>query len=165
MSMKKVKLLSLAAFAAAIFLTMPAGAEKVAASGAEIGVWTQDYDAAKKLAAEKSRPILLNFTGSDWCYWCKLMTKRVFTQEAWKNWAKDKIALVMINFPSDPKLVPKKFVKRNRELQNKFGVEGYPTFILLSSDGEKELGRLGASRDATPEKFISEIEGLLDSAE
>jgi len=39
--------------------------------GAKVGRWTMDLDAAKKLATDKQLPILLNFTGSDWCYWCK----------------------------------------------------------------------------------------------
>lgn len=160
----KAKLVILSLAVAAAALTMTARAEKVAAAGAEVGKWTQDYDAAKALAAEKSLPVLVNFTGSDWCYWCKLMERKVFTKDEWKEWAKDKILLAFINFPQNSKLVPKKFVKRNEELQRKFGIEGYPTFILLASDGETVLGELGASRDASPEKFIAQIEELLKAA-
>ena len=47
----------------------------VNAEGAEAGVWTQDTDAGFALAKEAGLPILLNFTGSDWCYWCKLMDR------------------------------------------------------------------------------------------
>ena len=41
--------------------------EEIQKEGAEPGVWTMDFEAAKKLAKEKKLPILLNFTGSDWC--------------------------------------------------------------------------------------------------
>ena len=146
---------------AALAVALPARSEKVASSGAEVGKWTQDFSAATALAAEKSLPILLNFTGSDWCYWCKLMERRVVTKQEWKDWAKDKIVLVFINFPQDKKLVPKRFVERNNSLQEKFGVEGYPTFVVLASDGATVLGELGASRDASPAQFIAKIEELL----
>ena len=39
-------------------------------NGITPGKWTMDFDAAKKLANEKKLPILLNFSGSDWCgFW------------------------------------------------------------------------------------------------
>lgn len=135
----------------------------VAVKGAEVGLWTQDFDAAKALAKEKKLPLLINFTGSDWCYWCKLMDKEVFSKEEWKAYAKEKLVLAFINFPKNSKLVPKEFVKRNRQLQEMFGVEGYPTYILLYTDGETVLGRLGASREITPKKFIKDVESLLSS--
>ena len=65
-------------------------AEKVQTEGAEAGVWTMDMDAAKKLAKKKKLPLVLNFTGSDWCGWCKLMEKNVFTKESWRKYAKKK---------------------------------------------------------------------------
>ncbi len=132
----------------------------VAVQGAEVGKWTQDYDAAKALAAEKNLPLLINFTGSDWCGWCKLMDKNVFAKDEWKEWAKDKIVLAYINFPNNKKLVPMHFVARNVKLQKEFGIRGYPTYVLLNSAGEK-IGTLGASRDASPESFIKQVEELL----
>ena len=39
-------------------------------------------------------------------------------------------------------------------------MRGYPTYIVLDSKGEK-LGQLGASRDATPAKFIRQLCGVL----
>ncbi|MDF1810640.1 MAG: thioredoxin family protein [Verrucomicrobiales bacterium] len=132
-------------------------AEEVALAGAETGKWTMDYDAALKLANEKQLPLLLNFTGSDWCGWCKLMDKNVFAGEAWKTFAKDNAVLVTLDFPRDPLKVPQDYLARNRELQKKFGVQGYPTYVVLDSDGETVLGQLGAGQDKTPESFVTEF--------
>ncbi len=44
-------------------------AEAIQTEGAKVGHWTMDFEAAKKIAAEKNLPLLLNFTGSDWCGW------------------------------------------------------------------------------------------------
>jgi hypothetical protein len=56
------------------------------------------------------------------------------------------------------------FVARNEALSRQFGVEGYPTYILLAADGSTRLGQLGASRNATPEAFIADIRKLTEKA-
>jgi len=139
-----------------------ARAERPATEGAKVGEWTMDFDAAKKLAKEKSLPILMNFTGSDWCGWCKLMDKNVFSTEEWKTYATQNVVTVYIDFPKDKALVPTKLVERNEALSKKFKVGGYPTYILLASDGEKQIGQLGASRTATPESFIQDLQKKVD---
>lgn len=156
--------LAAAAMALAFGCAALQAAEKPAERGAEPGKWTMDFDAAKRVPAERHLPLLLNFTGSDWCYWCKLMDKQVFSEEAWTAWAADRLMLVWIDFPNDKTLVPMAYVMRNRKLSGDFGVEGYPTYILLSEDGETVLGQLGASRGATPESFIGEVEACLPAA-
>ncbi len=128
--------------------------------GVTPGKWTMDLAAARKHAKEKKTAILINFTGSDWCGWCKLMEKNVFAQQAWRDYAKTDSVMVMIDFPRDKSLVPAKFVKRNSELKKKFKVRGYPTYVLLDDDGETVLGRLGAGRDKTAESFIAELKRL-----
>ena len=131
--------------------------------GAEVGVWTHDYDAAKKLAKEKKLPLFINFTGSDWCYWCKLMDKNVFSSQEWKDWAKKNIVLAWIDFPNNKKLVPQKYVDRNKTLAGEFSVRGFPTYIIFDSDGVTKKGTMGASREATPKTFIKELESVISS--
>jgi thioredoxin-related protein len=139
-----------------------ARAERPATEGAKVGEWTMDFDAAKKLAKAKNLPILMNFTGSDWCGWCKLMDKNVFSTEAWRTYATQNVVTVYIDFPKDKTLVPEKLVERNKELSKKFKVRGYPTYILLASDGEKQIGQLGASKTATAESFIKDLQKQVD---
>ena len=139
-----------------LFVSAQAEVQK---KGAEIGKWTQDYDAAIKVAAEKKVPIMLNFTGSDWCHWCKIMDEKVFAQDEWKTYAAKNAVLVTLDFPQDKTLVPDGFAERNAKLQAEFGVGGYPTFIILDSDGKTPLGQLGASKDASPAGFIKQFKG------
>jgi thiol:disulfide interchange protein len=137
-------------------------AEKPDIDGAQPGRWTMDFDAAKRVAAEKKLPVLLNFTGSDWCGWCKLMDKEVFSKPSWTAYATNTLMLVWIDFPQDAALVPEKYVSRNSALDQAFGVEGkLPTYILLDDDGQTELGRLAAAPETTAASFIVEINKLL----
>ena len=62
-----------AAAALAIALALP-----VQAGGAG---WTTSYDEAVKTAGEKDLFILVDFTGSDWCGWCKRLKAEVFDQD------------------------------------------------------------------------------------
>lgn len=132
-------------------------AADVKTDGAVPGQWTMDLAAAEKLAADKKLPILLNFSGSDWCGWCQLMEKNVFSDKIWKDYARSNLVMVVLDFPKDKKAVPEKYVKRNAELKDKYRVEGFPTFIMLDDDGQTVLGKLGAGEDKTPESFISEL--------
>ncbi len=136
-------------------------AAKPDTDGARVGVWTQDYDAAVALAKTNNLPLMLNFTGSDWCGWCKLMDRQVFSTAEWEKWAKENIVLAFIDFPQKKSLVPKKYVDRNKDLSKKYGVRGYPTYIVIDPGTGESIGQLGASREATPEKFIAELEELL----
>ena len=142
-------------------LVMPLLANNVATKGAEVGKWTMDYDAALALAKKKDLPLLLNFTGSDWCGWCKFMDRNVFSKAEWKNYALENVVLVTLDFPRDQSIVPAQFVNRNYEMQSKFGVTGYPTFMILENDGATVLGKLGAAREMTPGIFIEQMEDAL----
>ena len=61
------------------------------------GKWTMDLGAAKQEATEKQLPIMLNFTGSDWCGWCILMERQVFMKKTWSDYAQDHLVMVMLD--------------------------------------------------------------------
>jgi protein disulfide-isomerase len=154
--------------AASILATLPASAkpegeahQKPATEGAEPGKWTQDYDAALKVAKEKHMPLFVNFTGSDWCGWCIMMDKKIFSQKEWQDYAKENLLLVTIDFPNNKELVPEKYKSRNQKLKHEFGIGGFPTFIVLDEDGKSKVGQLGASRDVSPKSFIQQVKGAL----
>lgn len=154
-------LVRMAAAAAAACVAFAAfAAEKPMTEGAALGKWTMDEPAARTLAKETGKPIFMNFTGSDWCGWCKLMDGKVFSQQAWQDYAKGNLVLLWVDFPRDKSLVPEKFVKQNAALSERYDISGYPTYVVVGPDG-KELGRLGADREATPEGFVKELKGVL----
>lgn len=153
----KCKVFSLVA---ACFLAVSAFAADKMTSGAELGVWTMDAAAAYDLAKEQGKPVFMNFTGSDWCGWCKLMDGKVFSTEAWQAYAKENLVLLWIDFPKDKTLVPEEIAPQNEALSKQYGIQGFPTYVVLGPDGT-ELGRLGADRNATPEKFIESLNEVL----
>ena len=102
-------------------------------------IWSTDYEASIAQAAASKKAILLEFTGSDWCPPCMKQNKDVFEQSAFEDYAKDKLVLVKLDFPRRKEQDPA-IKERNQKLSTQYGVEVFPTIILLSPEG-KELAR------------------------
>ena len=92
--------------------------------------WMTDVDAAIKKAADEKKDVLLLYTGSDWCPPCKKLESEVFSQQDFVDEASSNFVFVMFDFPKD-KLLPPETVKQNDLWAAKYGVEGYPTVILI----------------------------------
>ena len=144
--------------AAAIVATAATAAE-VAEKGAELGKWTSDAPAAQELAKKTGKPLFIQFTGSDWCGWCKLMDGKVFSTTEWADYAKDNLVLLYIDFPRG-KQQSKELEDQNEKLSEQYGIGGFPTYIILDAQG-KQLGQLGASQDATAQGFIDQVKDVL----
>jgi len=105
-----------------------------AAGGAAAELWTDNFAKAKVRARNEGKDLLLDFTGSDWCGWCIKLKAEVFDTEKFKAEAPKKFVLVELDFPQKRKLA-EATRKQNDALQGEFGVEGFPTIVLLDSEG------------------------------
>jgi thioredoxin-related protein len=104
--------------------------------GAEGGEgWTTDFEAAKKMAAEKKLPILAEFSGSDWCVPCIKLKREVFSSQEFKDYAKDNLVLFVADFPHKTKL-DEKTAKQNDDLSKKYKIEVFPTVLLTDAEGK-----------------------------
>ena len=124
--------------------------------------WLTDYNEAAELSIKTKKPILANFTGSDWCGWCKVLDKEVFNTAEFAKWAKKNVVLLELDFPRKFKLSAK-LQKQNNALQRAFGVRGYPTVWLFKPGEGKNpkqnltlLGKTGYVRGGT-KKWIASI--------
>jgi protein disulfide-isomerase len=96
--------------------------------------WLTDFEKAKEEAAERNVPILVDFSGSDWCGWCIRLDNEVFSQPEFKAYAKDNLVLFLADFPNG-KPQSDEIKAQNEKLSNQYGVSGFPTVLLLSADG------------------------------
>jgi len=102
--------------------------------------WQEDYDKAVKKAKEQHKPILIFFTGSDWCGPCKMLVEDFFESEKFKNIADESFVVYEANFPRNKDLITQKQRKNNYYLSTMYGVNSYPTIIIIDENGN-ELGR------------------------
>ena len=119
--------------------------------------WLTDYKKALETASREKKAVLLDFTGSDWCGWCIKLRREVFETAAFSKYVTNNLVLVEIDFPNR-KPQSNELRKQNRELQEQFGIEGFPTIVILNSEG-KPLGKTGYISGG-PQPFIKEIESI-----
>ena len=67
-------------------------------------VWLTDFEAAKKQAAAEKKPIMMFFTGSDWCGWCQKLHEDVLDKDEFQAFAKDGVVLLELDFPRTKQL-------------------------------------------------------------
>lgn len=97
--------------------------------------WRTDLAQAAADARQGPRPLLLNFSGSDWCGWCKRLDAEVFSQPAFQEFAAANLVCVLADFPRRTKL-DSALQAQNQKLLEHFQVQGFPTLLLFDSTGE-----------------------------
>ncbi len=130
----------------------------VSLASAQTSTWNQDFQKAMALSHKTGKPVLVNFSGSDWCTWCMKLDKEVFSRQAFKKYAKKNLVLILVDSPNYKKLSPE-LIAQNEELKNRFAIEGFPTIVLLDSTG-KTLGRTGYMPGG-PDKYVANLKQII----
>ena len=103
--------------------------------------WLTSLDEAKALSRQTGKPILMDFTGSDWCIYCKKLKREVFAKPEFESWARENVVLLEVDFPKygdQSDLVR----KQNEELKQQFKISSYPTVLMVDAN-DKVLGKMG----------------------
>jgi protein disulfide-isomerase len=153
-----VCVLALAYGALKVFGPVPIPSSGGAASNAPDG-WQTDFATATAQAQKDNKAVLLNFTGSDWCPWCVKMDQEVLETPQFKEFAAQNLELVYVDFPRQKEL-PAALAAQNNALQQKFAIEGFPSFVLLDSKGYK-LAQMVGYQPGGPDAFINQVKQAL----
>ena len=120
--------------------------------------WLNDYKKAQQEATATNKFLFLDFTGSDWCSWCRKFNKEILSQPQFKDYARANLVLVEVDFPrAKPQSVELK--KQNQELAQQYEVQGFPTIVVLNGNGQKIWQYDGYFPDG-PDAFIAQLEKL-----
>ena len=119
--------------------------------------WITNYERGQEEAKANNKLVLLDFTGSDWCGWCILLDREVFSKPQFKEYASKNLVLVELDFPKT-KAIPDERRMQNVRLAQRYQIQGFPTIIVLNGDGQvvAELGYMKGGPDA----FIAVLEKL-----
>lgn len=127
--------------------------------------WETNLNTATDMAIKQNKPLLLFFTGSDWCGWCIRLQKEVLKTTEFEAWAKDNVILVELDFPRRTPQQPE-IQQQNAQLQQIFEVRGYPTVWLVTAaknDGKTNFGKLGSTGYVAggPSKWLESANQIL----
>jgi protein disulfide-isomerase len=135
-------------------------------SNAQELIWHTDMNKASELSIKEKKPMLLFFTGSDWCGWCIRLQKEVLKTSEFGKWAKENVILVELDFPR--RTAQDATIKaQNNQLQSMFQVRGYPTVWFVtpnkSDEGKMNLNGLGSTGYVAggPEKWLAVADGIV----
>ncbi|OXA79857.1 protein disulfide-isomerase [Flavobacterium aquidurense] len=110
--------------------------------------WYTDVKEAITESNKVHKPMLMFFTGSDWCGWCIRLQNEVLKTPEFTKWAAENVVLVELDYPRRTPQTPE-IKNQNSELQQAFGVQGFPTIYFTSAEAKdgkvnfKGLGQTG----------------------
>lgn len=116
--------------------------------------WMTNMKEAQAIAAKENKDLMINFTGSDWCVWCKKLKKEVFEVDGFEK-AGENFVWVEMDFPNDKSRISKEIQAQNEKWGDKFGIQGFPTVVLTDAEG-RPYGSLGYV-EGGPKPFLSEL--------
>ncbi len=124
--------------------------------------WLQDFETAAQTALLEQKPIILFFTGSDWCGWCQKLKREVLDTEDFARRVDGKFIFVELDFPRY-KTLPVVQERQNRSLLRRYQVRGFPTIIVLGADQEivAKTGYLPIG----PERYAEHLFSMLEDGE
>lgn len=130
-------------------------------------VWLTNLEEAQKISKKTGKPIMADFTGSDWCGWCHKLSNEVFNTPEFKTWSDKNVVLLELDFP---RTIPQddKLKAQNNELLQFFQVQGFPTiwvFDMQKDEVNKKMiinpiGKTGYLKGG-PKVFTDAIDGMI----
>ena len=104
---------------------------------------------ALKKAKESGKELVFLDCYATWCGPCQYMAKSVFTTKEAGDYFNKKFVNIKIDMEKGEGI----------NLARQFKIQGYPTFIILNSNG-KELGRIVGGAEI--KQFIPKVEAILN---
>ena len=120
--------------------------------------WSNNAEKVFSDAKESGNPVLMNFTGTDWCVWCKKIKKEIFDTDEFRAWVKkNNIGLLELDFPKGIKQSDE-LKAQNTSLAREVGVRGYPTIVIVSKGKMIKTGYVKGGPNAWIKSVESQIE-------
>ena len=75
-------------------------------ANAEQLTWLTSVPQAQSWAKAQNKLVLMDFTGSDWCIWCKRLDNDTFSKSEFADYAKKNLILVQLDYPNKTPQTP-----------------------------------------------------------
>jgi thioredoxin-related protein len=118
--------------------------------------FTDDLDAAIAASKKSGKTVYAVFSGSDWCYWCKVLEEGYLSKKDFVKEAGKKLELVFIDTPRDKSRLSDKAREKNPELVKKYGIRGFPTVMFIAQDGSGAKASRPA-KNVSPKEYAKQL--------
>ncbi|MGB5818824.1 MAG: thioredoxin family protein [Saonia sp.] len=123
--------------------------------------WKKTYAEALTHAKGEDKPIILVFSGSDWCAPCKKLERNIWQSEEFKSYAIANYVLYNADFPRKKanKLPVEKAVV-NKQLAAVYNPKGHFPLVVVLDRQEKILGKASYEK-VSPTKYIALLNSFI----
>lgn len=124
--------------------------------------WETSYENALARAVKTNRPLIVVFSGSDWCAPCIKLEKEVWVSEEFKSYATENYVLYRADFPRKKKNQLSAEQKAlNAELADRFNPKGHFPLVVILNSKEHVLGKTSYKK-TTPNEYISHLNSFIE---
>ena len=118
--------------------------------------FADDLEAAIAASKTSGKTVYAVFSGSDWCYWCKVLEEGYLSKSDFVKEASKKLELVFIDTPRDKSRLSDKARVKNPELVKKYGIRGFPTVMFIAPDGSGAKASR-PTKNASPKEYAKHL--------
>lgn len=123
--------------------------------------WNFNFKEAQSKAQKEHKPMILVFSGSDWCAPCIKLDKQIFQSDAFKNYASTNAVLVKADFPRKKQnTLSDELQTQNRGLAEKYNKNGFFPFVLVLNEDGKILGEMGYEK-IEPQAYVDKLKSFI----
>ncbi len=122
--------------------------------------WVSSWSHATDSAITLNKPILLVFSGSDWCAPCIKLDRDIWTTPVFQSYAKKNLILYKADFPRrKANQLPEPLASENKKLAEQYNTKGYFPLVVLLSPKKDILGQT-AYLNISPEAYIEKLQDM-----
>ncbi len=124
--------------------------------------WEHSYKRVLKLAKKNKKPILVYFSGSDWCAPCVKLKKDFFDSDLYTDLF-NKFNLLYIDIPQRVDIIsPKQYIHNQKVLKELNPKKVFPKILVLNKKGKIKDTKSGYSSIAEPSIYTNMLKKYVD---
>lgn len=123
--------------------------------------WNYNFEKAQGKALSESKPIILVFSGSDWCGPCIKLDNQIWKSEEFKTFSNNNYILVKADFPrKKSNSLSQEQIAHNEYLAEKYNKKGYFPMVVIFNANGKILGETGY-KNISPSAYIQHLQSFI----
>ena len=126
--------------------------------------WGTNFKKAKEEGRAKKLPVLMVFSGSDWCQPCISLDRDILKKKSFIEEASKKYILFNADYPINTRL-GQELQAQNKSLAAKYSIYSFPTFVVIDPNSERILAKeSGFAPGTTAKTFLEHFDAKVKSS-
>ena len=126
--------------------------------------WGTNFKKAIEEGRAKKLPVLMVFSGSDWCQPCISLDRDILKKKSFIEEASKKYILFNADYPINTRL-GQELQAQNKSLAAKYSIYSFPTVVVIDPNSERILAKeSGFAPGTTAKTFLEHFDAKVKSS-